>query len=34
MLFSNETEVICHEENSFAPVYYLLIKKYELIEKH
>ncbi|CAK77585.1 unnamed protein product (macronuclear) [Paramecium tetraurelia] len=30
----NETEVICHEENSFAPVYYLLIKKYELIEKN
>ncbi|CAD8175095.1 unnamed protein product [Paramecium pentaurelia] len=29
----NESEVICHENNSVAPVFYLLIKSYSLIEK-
>ncbi|CAD8084827.1 unnamed protein product [Paramecium sonneborni] len=29
----NESEIICHENNSVAPVYYLLIKSYSLIEK-
>lgn len=30
---SNETEIICHDNNPIAPVYYLLIKDYTLIDK-
>lgn len=29
----NQTETICHDNNPVAPVYYLLIKDYTLIDK-
>jgi hypothetical protein len=31
---SEETEVHTHSEDKFAPVYYLFIKKYSLVDKN